>query len=84
MSDIYCNVRDFGAKGDGRTDDTDAFKSALAQAGKMCIRDRIPAAERMALRLKRKVSRSRLINKGISPRTVEKTISPQYLSLIHI
>ncbi|WP_347129124.1 glycosyl hydrolase family 28-related protein, partial [Neglectibacter timonensis] len=34
MSDIYCNVRDFGAKGDGRTDDTDAFKSALAQAGK--------------------------------------------------
>jgi polygalacturonase len=31
--DVY-SVRDFGAKGDGKTDDTAAFQQALGAAGK--------------------------------------------------
>lgn len=36
MSEIYLNVRDFGAVGDGVTDDTAAFQAALAQAAADC------------------------------------------------
>src|SRR3954470_24359707 len=42
---IALNVRDFGAKGDGQTDDTAAFQKALDTAGKDGSRVFVPAGK---------------------------------------
>ena len=36
MTEICLNVRDFGALGDGQTDDTSAFEAALKEAAEGC------------------------------------------------
>src|SRR5688500_211596 len=43
------NVRDFGAKGDGQTDDTAAFQKTLDEAGKIGCRVDVPSG-RYAIR----------------------------------
>ena len=37
MTEICLNVRDFGALGDGQTDDTSAFEAALKEAAEGCV-----------------------------------------------
>lgn len=44
-TDLDINVRDYGAKGDGTTDDTEAFKTAIALAETLLRNVRVPSGD---------------------------------------